>query len=54
MKERLKVIVCKMWTGMKSVGRRAWGFLKSKEGRQMVIQMVIVWGGEIIKNLFGS
>lgn len=54
MKKRLKVIVRKLWTSMKSAGFRVWRFLKSKEGRQMVIQMVIVWGGEIIKRLLGS
>lgn len=51
--KRFKSIVHKMWTGLKWTGRRAWGFLKSPEGRKMLSQMVIVWGGEVIKHLLG-
>ncbi|MGP3788267.1 hypothetical protein [Paenibacillus sp. 1A_MP2] len=51
--KRFKSVIRSMRTGLKWAGRRAWGFLKSREGRQMLIQMFIVWGGEFIKHLLG-
>ncbi|WP_157116419.1 hypothetical protein [Paenibacillus xylanexedens] len=52
--KRFKSIIRSMWTGLKWARRRACGFLKSREGRQMLIQMVIVWGGDIIKHFLGQ
>jgi hypothetical protein len=40
--KRLKSIVRKMWTGSKSAGRCIWRFLTSKEGHQMMNQIVLV------------
>lgn len=40
-----------MWTGLVSVCREMREFLRTREGRQMLIQIVIVWGAEIIKHI---
>lgn len=48
--KRLRTIVRKMWTGIKSAGRGSWDFIKSKEGRQMVIQLVLI----AVRHFFGQ
>lgn len=47
--KRTKSIVFKMWTGLKSAGRHVWKYLKSKEGRQTLIQIVLI----AIRHLLG-
>ncbi|WP_171718699.1 hypothetical protein [Paenibacillus phytohabitans] len=51
--KRFKSIVRSMWTGLKWAASRSWWFLKSPGVRKMLSQMVIVWGGEVIKHLLG-
>ncbi|WP_366292651.1 hypothetical protein [Paenibacillus sp. AN1007] len=48
--KRIKPIFSKMWTSMKSAGRHVWEYLKSKEGRQTLIQLVLIG----IKHLLGQ
>lgn len=48
--KRFKSIDRYMWTGLVGVCRRMRDFLRTREGRQMLIQIVIVWGGELIKH----
>lgn len=47
--KRFKSFVRYMWTGLMGVCLRMRDFLRSREGRQMLIQILIIWGGEIIK-----
>ncbi|MCP1137505.1 hypothetical protein NKT34_30050 [Paenibacillus polysaccharolyticus] len=42
MKRTTKSIILKTWTGIKSAGRHVWKYLKSKEGRQILIQMFFI------------
>ncbi|ASA24606.1 hypothetical protein [Paenibacillus donghaensis] len=48
MKMLLEITVRKMWTSIEHIVRRTVDFLKSNEGRQMLIQVVIVWGIEFV------